>query len=71
MILGLPASKTVPKADIPVIKGQYGFQWDEASQSYTAPEEDVYAKLVENYGERATRHGTTYGELRHRAYERL
>jgi hypothetical protein len=71
MILGSKAPKSIPKGQLDSIRINYNLQWCEASQSYTAPEEEIYAKLVESYGERVTRHGATYGELRHRAYERL
>jgi hypothetical protein len=71
MIIGSQVPKTIPKGQLDSIRINYGLQWDETSQSYTAPEEDIFAKLVNNYGERVTKHGTSYGELRHRAYERL
>jgi hypothetical protein len=71
MILGSQASKSIPKGQLNSIMISYGLQWCETSRSYTAPEDEIYAKLVKTYSERATRHGTTYGELRHRAYERL
>jgi hypothetical protein len=71
MITGSQAPKTIPKGQLDSIIINYGLKWDETSRSYTASEDELYAKLVKSYGERATMHGTSYGELRHNAYERL
>ena len=50
----------------------YGLKWNEAFRCYTAPEEDLYATLVKNYGKDCVeKYGASYGELAYRANKRV